>query len=74
MANIFELCEYHTFGLMKMLNISEICFVNDKWNLWKKFDLWLTDRQKYYFLIFPFSFFQVSNKYSQKSYSGFRKL
>ena len=35
MANIFELCEYHTFGLMKMLNISEICFVNDKWNLWK---------------------------------------
>ena len=40
----------------------------------KKFDLRLTDRQKYYFLIFPFSFFQVSNKYSQKSYSGFRKL
>ena len=35
MANIFELREYHIFGLMKMLNISEICFVNDKWNLWK---------------------------------------
>ena len=31
----FKLHEYHTFCLMKMNNMTKICFVNNKFSLWK---------------------------------------
>ena len=67
MANIFKFHKYQTFGLLKMHNVSKTWFDIIKFSFWKSL---VYDKQtvKNTFLFLPFSFFQISNDYCQKSY------
>ena len=68
MANIFKLHEYQTFGFMKMHNMNKIWLANNKFSLLKSlvYDQRVAENAIFQFL--PFSVFQISNDYCQKSY------
>ena len=56
-AKIFKLDEYQTFGVMKMHEAkSDLSIIN---SFYEKFWFTIKSRQKCYFLIFAFSFFQI---------------
>ena len=74
MANIFKFHESQIFGLM-IMHMFKIRFACNIFGLWKG---WFTINAilhyftlKCYFLLFAFSFTQISKDYCQKSYNGF---
>ena len=71
MTNIFKLHEYQTFGLMQMHNMSNTWFAYNKFSMWKSlvYDQKAVENAVFKFL--SFLFLQISDDYSQKSYSGF---